>query len=146
MAEDPKKVSNNNLQGSQFDGGLIDAETVNANQIGDTVNHITLIVQIESMMTPLLENIQTSSDPRRSILDNFLNQLGDEAKKKESRNITKNAEYGIEKVFKVETIYAHYAITSYLKPIRVRCNLTLSTASATLEAIDITGFYDDEYL
>ena len=133
-----------------MDGGQ-QAAIGNYNHINNKVNHINLLVQIETMIMPIAENDQTISDSLRNKLNNHFNQLRDEAENKEMSNrgseaLTKNVEYSVEEVFKVETIYAHYAITSYLKPIRVRCNLTLSTASATLEAIDITEFYDDEYL
>jgi hypothetical protein len=42
MSEDLKKVSNNDLQGSQFGGGFIDAETVNANRIGGDIFNVVL--------------------------------------------------------------------------------------------------------
>ena len=37
MPQSPKKQSNFNLQGAQFGGGLVDAETVNAHQIGGDI-------------------------------------------------------------------------------------------------------------
>jgi uncharacterized protein YjbI with pentapeptide repeats len=37
----PKKESNFNLQGAQFGGGLVDAETVNAHQIGGNITNYT---------------------------------------------------------------------------------------------------------
>ncbi len=39
-SENPKKVNNNDLQNAQFGGGLINADTVNAGQIGDNVYNI----------------------------------------------------------------------------------------------------------
>ena len=36
-SEDPKKVSNNDLRNSQFGGGFINAETVNAQRIGGDI-------------------------------------------------------------------------------------------------------------
>ncbi|WP_414755234.1 hypothetical protein [Anabaena sp. CCY 9910] len=39
-SQDPKKVSNNDLRGSQFGGGLINADTVNAGRIGDDIYNI----------------------------------------------------------------------------------------------------------
>ncbi|NEP00738.1 MAG: NACHT domain-containing protein [Symploca sp. SIO2E9] len=42
MPEEPKKVSNNDLQNSQFAGGFVDAETVNAHQIGGDIYNIAL--------------------------------------------------------------------------------------------------------
>ncbi|OKH13396.1 hypothetical protein FACHB389_36170 [Nostoc calcicola FACHB-389] len=39
MSQSPKKQSNFNLQGAQFAGGLIDAETVTANQIGGNITN-----------------------------------------------------------------------------------------------------------
>ncbi|MBD2511347.1 pentapeptide repeat-containing protein [Nostoc muscorum FACHB-395] len=41
VAETPKKQSNFNLQGAQFAGGLVDAETVTANQIGGNITNYT---------------------------------------------------------------------------------------------------------
>ncbi|MBE9224728.1 hypothetical protein IQ264_04500 [Phormidium sp. LEGE 05292] len=42
-AQDPKKVSNHDLRGSQFGGGIVDATNVYANQIGgDIYNNIFL--------------------------------------------------------------------------------------------------------
>lgn len=41
-SEDPKKVSNNDLRGSQFGGGLINADTVNAGRIGGDIYNIYL--------------------------------------------------------------------------------------------------------
>ncbi|NEU84590.1 hypothetical protein G1O98_37910, partial [Nostoc sp. UIC10630] len=41
-SEDPKQVSSNDLRNSQFGGGLINAENVNTNQIGNnTYNNCT---------------------------------------------------------------------------------------------------------
>ena len=40
MSEDPKKVSNNDLRNSQFGGGFIDAETVNADRIGGDIYNV----------------------------------------------------------------------------------------------------------
>jgi eukaryotic-like serine/threonine-protein kinase len=42
MSEDPKKVSNNDLRNSQFGGGFIDAETVNADRIGGDIYNVFL--------------------------------------------------------------------------------------------------------
>ncbi|NET05025.1 MAG: NACHT domain-containing protein [Symploca sp. SIO2B6] len=42
MPEEPRKVSNNNLQNSQFAGGFVNAETVNAHQIGGDIYNIAL--------------------------------------------------------------------------------------------------------
>jgi hypothetical protein len=39
-SEDPKQVSNNDLRNSQFGGGLINADTVNAGQIGGDIYNI----------------------------------------------------------------------------------------------------------
>ncbi|NEO49119.1 MAG: NACHT domain-containing protein [Moorea sp. SIO4A3] len=39
MSEDPKKVSNNDLNKSQFGGGFVDANTVHAHQIGGDIHH-----------------------------------------------------------------------------------------------------------
>ena len=41
MSQSPKKQSNFNLQGAQFAGGLVDAETVNAHQIGGNITNYT---------------------------------------------------------------------------------------------------------
>ncbi|MEJ6487945.1 pentapeptide repeat-containing protein [Nostoc punctiforme UO1] len=41
MSQSPKKQSNFNLQGAQFAGGLVDAETVTANQIGGNITNYT---------------------------------------------------------------------------------------------------------
>lgn len=41
MTQRPKKQSTFNLQGAQFGGGLIDAETVTANQIGGNITNYT---------------------------------------------------------------------------------------------------------
>jgi energy-coupling factor transporter ATP-binding protein EcfA2 len=42
MSEDPKKVSKNDLRNSQFGGGFIDAETVNADRIGGDIYNVVL--------------------------------------------------------------------------------------------------------
>jgi len=42
MAEDKKKVSNNDLRNAQFGGGFVDAETVNANRIGGDIYNVVL--------------------------------------------------------------------------------------------------------
>lgn len=39
MPQNPKKQSNFNLQGAQFGGGLVNADTVNAHQIGGNINN-----------------------------------------------------------------------------------------------------------
>ncbi|WP_375496521.1 hypothetical protein [uncultured Nostoc sp.] len=39
-SDNPKQVNNNDLQNAQFGGGLINADTVNAGQIGDNVYNI----------------------------------------------------------------------------------------------------------
>jgi len=39
MSQSPKKQSNFNLQGAQFAGGLVDADTVNAQQIGGNITN-----------------------------------------------------------------------------------------------------------
>ncbi|MEJ6486930.1 hypothetical protein N0Y54_37695 [Nostoc punctiforme UO1] len=41
VAETSKKVSNFNLQNAQFAGGLVDADTVNAHQIGGNITNYT---------------------------------------------------------------------------------------------------------
>ncbi len=41
MVENPGKVSHYNLQNSQFAGGLVDAQTVNAHQIGGNITNYT---------------------------------------------------------------------------------------------------------
>ena len=42
MSEDPTKVSKNDLRNSQFGGGFIDAETVNADRIGGDIYNVVL--------------------------------------------------------------------------------------------------------
>lgn len=42
MSEDPKKVSNNDLRNSQFGGGFVHAETVNADRIGGDIYNVFL--------------------------------------------------------------------------------------------------------
>ena len=42
MAEDQKKVSNNDLRNAQFGGGFVEAETVNANRIGGDIYNVVL--------------------------------------------------------------------------------------------------------
>jgi len=42
MSEDPKEVSKNDLRNSQFGGGFIDAETVNADRIGGDIYNVVL--------------------------------------------------------------------------------------------------------
>ncbi|MHC5916978.1 MAG: hypothetical protein ACYTXE_39760, partial [Nostoc sp.] len=41
-SEDPKQVNNNDLHNSQFGGGLINTDTVNAGQIGGDIYNIHL--------------------------------------------------------------------------------------------------------
>ncbi len=41
-SEDPKQVSNNDLRNSQFGGGFINADTVNAGRIGGDIYNIHL--------------------------------------------------------------------------------------------------------
>ena len=41
MSQGPKKVSKFDLQNAQFAGGLVDADTVTARQIGGNINNLT---------------------------------------------------------------------------------------------------------
>ncbi|MEC4818367.1 MAG: hypothetical protein SAK29_34615 [Scytonema sp. PMC 1069.18] len=63
VAEIPKKQSNYNLQNAQFAGGLVDAETVNAQQIGGNITNYTSeqrqnLVEAAKEIEALLQHLQ----------------------------------------------------------------------------------------
>ncbi|WP_414755838.1 tetratricopeptide repeat protein [Anabaena sp. CCY 9910] len=71
-AEDPKQVNNNDLLNAQFGGGLINAENVNAGQIGGDVYNINIdfsqqtpteVKNIVDRIEPILERLQQIHQP-----------------------------------------------------------------------------------
>ncbi|MBE8998857.1 MULTISPECIES: hypothetical protein [unclassified Nostoc] len=62
-SEDPKQVSSNDLRNSQFGGGLINAGTVNAGQIGGDIYNIHL-----GQQTAVSRNsVQSQNQRQRSL-------------------------------------------------------------------------------
>ena len=67
-SEDPKQVSSNDLRNSQFGGGLINAGTVNAGQIGGDIYNIHLgqqTVGIRKSEQAAAKNLDFGSYPSR---------------------------------------------------------------------------------
>jgi septal ring factor EnvC (AmiA/AmiB activator) len=62
-SQDPKQVNNNDLRNSQFGGGLINADTVNAGQIGGDIYNIHL-----GQHTPASSNPAQSQNQRQRSL------------------------------------------------------------------------------
>ncbi|MEH2304226.1 hypothetical protein [Nostoc sp.] len=62
-SEDPKQVSKNDLRNSQFGGGLINAGTVNAGQIGGDIYNIHLGQQ----MAVSGNSVQSQNQRQRSL-------------------------------------------------------------------------------
>jgi hypothetical protein len=74
MPEAPKKVSNFDLKGAQFGGGLVDAETVNAHQIGGNITNYTTeqkqnlaqaAAEIQQLLTQLEQTNPTTTSAQR---------------------------------------------------------------------------------
>ncbi|MFB2771620.1 pentapeptide repeat-containing protein [Pelatocladus sp. BLCC-F211] len=74
VAETPKKQSTYNLQNAQFAGGLVDAETVHANQIGGNITNYTseqrqnlveAAKEIEALLQHLQQNYPTTTSAER---------------------------------------------------------------------------------
>ena len=64
MTPGPRKQSNFNLQGAQFAGGLVDAETVNAHQIGGNITNHTQVAQAETNSSTLKTILILASNPK----------------------------------------------------------------------------------
>ena len=62
-SEDPKQVNNNDLRNSQFGGGLINADTVNAGRIGGDIYNIHLGQQTAASGNP----VQSQNQQQRSL-------------------------------------------------------------------------------
>lgn len=71
MSEAPKKISNYNLQNSQFSGSIVDAETVTANQIGGNITNYTTeqkqnlaeaAAEIQKLLYQFTQNKQTTDE------------------------------------------------------------------------------------
>ncbi|NEO66812.1 MAG: hypothetical protein F6J98_43170, partial [Moorea sp. SIO4G2] len=67
MSEDPKKVSNNDLKKSQFAGGFVDADTVNAHQIGGDIYNNNIVVNPPPTLT------RQEKRNRKALLDKVKN-------------------------------------------------------------------------
>ena len=59
-----RKHSNFNLQGAQFAGGLVNAETVNAHQIGGNITNNTQAAQTETNNSAVQTILILASNPR----------------------------------------------------------------------------------
>jgi len=65
MSTSPKKVSNNDLKGAQFAGGFVDAENVQAQQIGGNINNYTpeqrqTLIEAAKEIQQLLQHLDQS--------------------------------------------------------------------------------------
>jgi uncharacterized protein YjbI with pentapeptide repeats len=60
----PRKESNFNLQGAQFGGGLVDAETVNAHQIGGNITNHTQVPQTETNNSAVKTILILAANPK----------------------------------------------------------------------------------
>jgi uncharacterized protein YjbI with pentapeptide repeats len=76
MAENPGKVSNYNFQNPQFAGGLIDAETVNAHQIGGNIANYTpeqkqnlaqAAAEIQQLLNQLAQSKPTTEEVTQAV-------------------------------------------------------------------------------
>lgn len=77
MPETPKKQSTFNLQNAQFAGGLVDAETVTANQIGGNITNYTpeqkqnlaeAAVEIQELLKQLDQTYPTNTPLEKQIV------------------------------------------------------------------------------
>ncbi|MBD2504866.1 hypothetical protein [Anabaena azotica] len=144
-SETTKKVSNNDLRNSQFAGSLVDAETVNiTNTINIGNDEIQLRQILIEVLKPIIETDVLSEKVKLEVINYF----------KENKNYTntvyslfrKNDEYKIEYISNSQTVYAHYLIAKYLEKIKVRCHLAISITAEALKNIDISDFYEDEFI
>ncbi len=60
------KQSNFNLQGAQFAGGLVDAETVNAHQIGGDITNYNQVSRTEANNSPVKTILILAANPRNT--------------------------------------------------------------------------------
>ncbi len=67
MSEAPKKQSNFNLQGAQFGGGLVDAETVNAHQIGGDITNYNQVARTEVNNSPVKTILILAANPKNTL-------------------------------------------------------------------------------
>ena len=72
MSQNPKKQSTFNLQGSQFGGGLVDADTVNAEQIGGNITNYTTeqkqnLTQVAAEIRQLLTQLEQTNPTTTSV-------------------------------------------------------------------------------
>jgi hypothetical protein len=103
------------------------------------------------MVMPVVENSQKLPESQKADLLSRLSQLIDEAK---SLDISDNSndlaveasEYQIEKIFEVETIYAHLVLASYLESEKVRGKLALSVATEPQISEVLRNLYSNEDL
>jgi len=65
MSQSPKKQSTFNLQNAQFGGGLVDAETVNAHQIGGNITNYTH-AQTETNSSPVKTILILAANPKNT--------------------------------------------------------------------------------
>lgn len=103
------------------------------------------------MVIPVVENNQKLPESQKADLLSRLSQLIDEAKSLEisgnSNDLAvEGSEYQIEKIFEVETIYAHLRLASYLESEKVRGRLALSVATAPQISEALRNQYSNEDL
>ncbi|KAB8313974.1 CHAT domain-containing protein [Tolypothrix campylonemoides VB511288] len=66
MSEAPKKQSNFNLQGAQFGGGLVDAHSVKAHQIGGDITNNKQAKETETNNSPVKTILILASNPKNT--------------------------------------------------------------------------------
>jgi hypothetical protein len=72
--EEPKQVSNNDLRNAQFGGGLINAETVNAQRIGGDIDIAEDWVNTHQIL-PMLDGLDELESNRQELCVQAINQL-----------------------------------------------------------------------
>jgi uncharacterized protein YjbI with pentapeptide repeats len=66
MSEAPKKQSNFNLQGAQFGGGLVNADTVSAHQIGGDITNYNQVARTEANNSPVKTILILAANPKNT--------------------------------------------------------------------------------
>ncbi|WP_339381448.1 CHAT domain-containing protein, partial [Brasilonema bromeliae] len=67
MPETPKKQSNFNLQGAQFAGGFVNADSVNAHQIGGDITNYNQVARTEANNSALKTILILAANPKNSL-------------------------------------------------------------------------------
>ena len=84
------KSSNYNLQNTQFAGGLVDAQTVNAHQIGGNITNNTQAAQTETNNSAVKTILILASNPRNTSalrLDEEVREIDTELQRAKKREL-----------------------------------------------------------